>query len=289
MVYDPLTAVTTLPELLECLCCDWGYKMTEPFISNLAGHARIAAQADRYKRLREIALAQPRYGRGHSEVDKLGNQIIEMIATISVKTFTDPWPQFAQSLQNLTKRYSSENHPFGIQIQPGVGTFENHVEMGAWNGASADGRRLGTTVASDLSPSPSPADLAIDHQAVEFGLALQGFEGNGTDLMSDGAPTDFNIREDFDVQSLINVLKQFSRGASSNILTITVANPETFTEAVSSPEQYNLLRVRTGGWTNFFTSVFPVIQDQHRRRPISTPDVPKDNNVQAKCPFHQWH
>ncbi|ENX01340.1 hypothetical protein F900_01706 [Acinetobacter modestus] len=289
MVYDPLTAVTTLPELLECLCCDWGYKMTEPFISNLAGHARIAAQADRYKRLREIALAQPRYGRGHSEVDKLGNQIIEMIATISIKTFTDPWPQFAQSLQNLTKLYSSENHPFGIQIQPGVGTFENHVEMGAWNGASADGRRLGTTVASDLSPSPSPADLVIDHQAVEFGLALQGFEGNGTDLMSDGAPTDFNIREDFNVQSLINVLKQFSRGASSNILTITVANPETFTEAVSSPEQYNLLRVRTGGWTNFFTSVFPVIQDQHRRRPISTPDVPKDNNVQAKCPFHQWH
>ncbi|MEG0404711.1 MAG: Dyp-type peroxidase [Acinetobacter sp.] len=288
MVFDPLTAVTTLPELLECLCCDWGYKMTEPFISNLAGHARIAAQADRYKRLREIALAQPRYGRGHVDVDTLGNQIVEMIATISVKTFTDPWPKFTEFLKGLANRYGSEQHPFGIQIQPGVGTFENHVEMGAWNGASADGRRLGTTVASDLSPSPSPADLAIDHQTTEFSRALKGFEGGGTDLMADGAPTDFNIREDFGAEALIEILKQFSRGSSSNILTITVANPETFTQAVTSPEQYNLLRVRTGGWSNFFTSVFPVIQDQHRRRPMSTPDLPKERTEQAKCPFHQW-
>ncbi|WP_228151912.1 Dyp-type peroxidase [Acinetobacter seifertii] len=289
MVFDPLTAVTTLPELLECLCCDWGYKMTEPFISNLAGHARIAAQADRYKRLREIALAQPRYGRGNSEVDKLGDQIVQMIAEISVETFRKPWPQFAQSLKGLAERYGSEEHPFGIQIQPGVGTFENHVEMGAWNGASADGRRLGTTVASDLSPSPSPADLVVDHQMAEFSRALKGFDGTGTNLMADGAPTDFNIREDFGVKDLIKILKQFSQGGSSNILTITVANPETFTQAVTSPEQYNLLRVRTGGWSNFFTSVFPIIQEQHQRRPISTPDIPKEKTEQAKCPFHQWH
>ena len=289
MVFDPLTAVTTLPELLECLCCDWGYKMTEPFISNLAGHARIAAQADRYKRLREIALAQPRYGRGNSEVDKLGDQIVQMIAEISVETFRKPWPQFAQSLKGLAERYGSEEHPFGIQIQPGVGTFENHVEMGAWNGASADGRRLGTTVASDLSPSPSPADLVVDHQIAEFSRALQGFDGTGTNLMADGAPTDFNIREDFGVKDLIKILKQFSQGGSSNILTITVANPETFSEAVTSPEQYNLLRVRTGGWSNFFTSVFPIIQEQHQRRPVSTPDIPKEKTEQAKCPFHQWH
>ena len=106
--------------------------------------------------------------------------------------------------------------------------------------------------------------------------------------MADGAPTDFNIREDFGAEALIEILKQFSRGSSSNILTITVANPETFTQAVTSPEQYNLLRVRTGGWSNFFTSVFPVIQDQHRRRPMSTPDLPKERTEQAKCPFHQW-
>lgn len=288
MVFDDRNAVTTLPELLECLCCDWGYKMTEPFISNLAGDSRIAGRSDRFKRLREIALALPRYGRGHKEIDAFGNKIIEGIAKISVDTFTEPWPQMYDTLKNMATRFGSEEFPFGLQIQPGVGTFENHVEMGAWNGASADGRRLGTTVASDLSAAPSPADLPIEHQFAGFEESLAGFDGRGAELMSDGAPTDYNINENFPVEKLIHIMQQFARGKSSNILTITVANPDTFSEAVGSPEQYNLLRVRTGGWSNFFTSVFPIIQDQHRRRPVSTPvTIEKEKKAVKGCPFHQ--
>lgn len=286
MVFDDKNAVTTLSELLECLCCDWGYKMTEPFISNLAGESRIASRSERFKQLREIALALPRYGRGHQEIDTFGNTIVENVAKIAMQTFTEPWSQLYETLKGLTTRFGSEEFPFGIQIQPGVGTFENHVEMGSWNGASADGRRLGTSVASDLSPTPSPADLPIEHQEASFKESLAGFEGTGTDMMTDGAPTDYNIDENFPVEKLVEVMKQFSQGQSSNILTVTVANPDTFTKAVDSPEQYDLLRVRTGGWTNFFTSVFPTIQDQHRRRPVSTPvEVNKEKNM-AKCPFH---
>jgi len=288
MVFDDRNAVTTLPELLECLCCDWGHKMTEPFISNLAGASRIAGRSDRFKRLREIALAQPRYGRGHADIDAFGNTIVEGIAKRSISTFTEPWPQLYESLKKLATNLGTTEHPFGIQIQPGVGTFENHVEMGAWNGASADGRRLGTTVASDLSAMPSPADLPIEHQHASFEESLAGFDGIGAELMSDGAPTDFNIDEDFPVERLVRVMQQFARGQSSNILTVTVANPDTFTEATGSPEQYDLLRVRTGGWTNFFTSVFPTIQDQHRRRPVSTPEeVKKEKSMAKGCPFHQ--
>ncbi|MBI1836802.1 MAG: Dyp-type peroxidase [Flavobacteriia bacterium] len=287
MVFDEKNAVTTLPELLECLCCDWGYKMTEPFISSLAGDTRINERADRFKRLREFALNQPKYGRGHSELDALGNLIVEKVAKISVKTFTEPWPQMYDSLKSMALKFGSEEFPFGLQIQPGVGTFENHVEMGSWNGASADGRRLGTSVASDLSAAPSPADLPIEHQLAGFSESLAGFEGKGTDLMTDGAPTDYNIDENFPVEKLVQIMKQFVQGHSSNILTVTVANSETFSVAVDNPEQYDLLRVRTGGWTNFFTSVFPIIQDQHRRRPISTPvDIVKEAAKAAGCPFH---
>ncbi|WP_445721622.1 Dyp-type peroxidase [Flavobacterium sp.] len=292
MVFDEKTAVTTLPELLECLCCDWGYKMTEPFISNLAGETRIGESSDRFKRLREVALEQPRYGRGITEIDELGNEIVERIANLSVQNFTEPWPQFYETLKNMANTYGTEEHPFGIQIQPGVGTFENHVEMGAWNGASADGRRLGTTVASDLSAAPSMSDLSVEHQYAGFEEALAGFEGKGTDLMCDGAPTDFNIDEAFPAKRLQQVMRQFANGHSSNILTVTVADPNTFGDAVTQPEQYDLLRVRTGGWTNFFTSVFPIIQDQHRRRPVSTPNnVVKEETAKAAkaagCPFHE--
>ncbi|XZF15231.1 Dyp-type peroxidase [Chitinophagaceae bacterium MMS25-I14] len=288
MVFDEKNAVTTLPELLECLCCDWGYKMTEPFISTLAGDSRIAARADRFKRLREMALSLPRYGRGHHDIDTFGNTVVEGVAQIAMDTFTQPWPQMLDTLKNMATRFGSDEHPFGLQLQPGVGTFENHVEMGAWNGASADGRRLGTTVASDLSAAPSPADLPIDHQYAGFEESLAGFDGKGAEMMSDGAPTDYNIDETFPADRLVQVMQQFAQGRSSNILTITVANPHTFSKAVDSPEQYNLLRVRTGGWTNFFTSVFPVIQEQHQRRPVSTPVAAKKEEKSVKgCPFHQ--
>ncbi|WP_316820410.1 Dyp-type peroxidase [Pedobacter gandavensis] len=287
MVFDDKNAVTTLPELLECLCCDWGYKMTEPFISNLAGESRIAGRSDRFKRLRDIALSLPRYGRGHKDIDAFGNTIVEGIAEISVKTFTDPLPQMYNRLKDLAQKYGTEEYPFGLQIQPGVGTFENHVEMGAWNGASADGRRLGTTVAGDLSAMPSPADLPIEPQHAGFEKSLAGFKGKGAEMMTDGAPTDYNIDEDFPADMIVRVMKQFAEGKSSNILTITVANPETFEKAVSSPEQYNLLRVRTGGWSNFFTSVFPLVQDQHRRRPVSIPvAIEEEENAIAGCPYH---
>lgn len=159
------------------------------------------------------------------------------------------------------------------------------------NGANADGRRLGTPVASDLSATPSMADLPIDHQNAGFAESLAGFEDPGSDLMSDGAPTDYNITEDFPADRLQQIMRQFANGASSNILTVTVANPETFEEAVDQPEQYDLLRVRTGGWTNFFTSVFPSSQDQYCRRPISVPeDIVKEEAIKAAeaagCPFH---
>ncbi|WP_426577948.1 hypothetical protein ACP179_08520 [Xenorhabdus stockiae] len=91
--------------------------------------------------------------------------------------------------------------------------------------------------------------------------------------MTNGAPTDFNITEDFLHEELVKVLEHFVHGESSNILTVTVANPETFSKARNHPEMYDLLRVRMGGWTNFFTSVFPDTQEQHQRRPLSTQEA----------------
>lgn len=38
------------------------------------------------------------------------------------------------------------------------------------------------------------------------------------------------------------------------------------------PEQYDLLRVRMGGWSEYFISMFPDHQQQHQHRPISVPD-----------------
>ena len=150
-------------------------------------------------------------------------------------------------LKTMAITFESEENPFGLQIQPGVGTFENFFEMGSWNGASADGRRLGTTIASDLSAAPCPSDLPINYQYSGFKESLAGFKRRGTELMTSGAPTDYNIREDFLPEKLVEVLREFARRHSLNVLTVTVANLETLSAAVNRSEQYNLLSIRTGG------------------------------------------
>jgi pyruvate-formate lyase len=89
--------------------------------------------------------------------------------------------------------------------------------------------------------------------------------------LSDGAPSDFNIREDFPLEKLVRVLRAFADGKGSNIMTVTVANPETLQQAEQDPDQYNLVRVRMGGWTEFFCVLFPPHKAHHRRRRIYTP------------------
>lgn len=274
LVFEPTTAATSLPELVEALICDWGESMTEPFISTLAGPGRITAQAERFRELRAVAMALPKYGRGNKEIDQFGNEFLRRVADTAVAVFTKPAAPTARKMIDLANRIGTQDHPFGLQVQPGVGTFENYVEFGAMCGASADGRRSGQPLSSDLSPAPSLADLPPDHREAGFLAALRGFTGEGTNALWDIAPTDVNIRESFPVQDLERVIGAFAEGAGSNLLTVTCANPETFAAACRDPEQYDLVRVRMGGWTEFFISMFPAHQQQHRRRPLSQPDTP---------------
>ncbi|KAM7193033.1 hypothetical protein V8F20_008549 [Naviculisporaceae sp. PSN 640] len=51
----------------------------------------------------------------------------------------------------------------------------------------------------------------------------------------------------------------------------TCADLDTYKRAVEDPERYNLVRVRVGGWTEFYTTMFPAHQEQHQRRGYFTP------------------
>lgn len=274
MVFDPRTAVTSLPELVEALICDWGESMVEPFANTLAGPARIAARADRFRRLRAVATGLPRYGRGDAEVDRFGDALLSRVARAAVSVYTDPADPTAARMVSLAQRYGTAEHPFGLQIQPGVGTFENYLEFGAMCGASADGRRNGQPLASDLSPAPSPVDQPVDGRTEPLLATLAGFTGEGTAAMWNVAPTDYNIAEDFPPDALTEVIMAFASGVGSNLLTVTCADRATFEGACQDPERYDLLRARMGGWSEFFVAMFPAHQQQHLRRPVSVPDAP---------------
>lgn len=272
MVFDPESAVTSLPELVDCLLCDWGHKLVEPIVSSLIGPTRTAGKAERWRRFREIALSYPRYGLGQdAEVDALGDRVLSRIADLTVEVFREPVESTAETMIAYAEKYGTEQHPFGLLAHPGVGTFENFVAFGGGSGASADGRRLDEAIASDLSPSPAPMDREPAPARPSFSRALASYTGEGAAAIWDGAPTDFNIAEDFPFDDLVEVLRQFADGRGSNILTVTCASPETLAAAPTRPERYDLLRVRMGGWTEFFTSMFPESQQQHLRRPVAKP------------------
>ena len=52
-----------------------------------------------------------------------------------------------------------------------------------------------------------------------------------------------------------------------NMITVTCGNPNTYNEAARFPERYDLIRVRMGGWTEFYITMFDFHQNYIKRRP----------------------
>jgi len=51
-----------------------------------------------------------------------------------------------------------------------------------------------------------------------------------------------------------------------SLVIVTCANPDTFSKAQRNPEQYDLIRVRTGGWSEFYIAFFTAHQKHQERR-----------------------
>ncbi len=275
LVFDPATAVTSLPELRECLLCDWGYDMIETLQNATAGPERAELRAMRFKQLRETALALPRFGSGHAEIDAFGGKVASRLGEIFMDTLERPAeavsPDFAERLRQLEDRYSLPGRPrFAFKLTPAYGTFEDYYGLGLGTGASADGRRKGATLSSNFSPMPSPSDRSPEPRPRDIFTALRGWNGGTFDLARNiPGPIDIDIREDFPKDVLIDVIRAFGRGELGfNILTVSCSNVETLKRAIEYPERYDLLRLRMGGWSEFFVSMFPAHQQQHLRRPL---------------------
>ena len=269
MVYDPATAVTTLPELLDCLINDWGYTMVEPYQSQLLGPADAMERGRRYQQLREVALALPKWGSGDPEVDAVGSWMMEKMVGLCVSVIRKPAPPLRSQLEQIAARFGA----FEFVVTPGVGTFEGYVGDGLPCGASADGRRNGMPIASDLSPSPAPQDLPAAPAFRNIYQSLKSWQIDAIDKgLSNASPVDMNIAEDFPLEDLKKFVKAYARSETgSNLITLTCADLATYQAAVGDPERYNLVRVRMGGWTEFYSSMFPMHQEQHQRRQYFTP------------------
>ncbi len=277
MCFDQATAITTLSELVQALLCNWGENVIDPLVhpTVLAGDATRASQAaTRFRQLRSIALSLPRWGRGNADIDTFGNTICQRVAEIAVRVMAQPRDGLADQYRRKAMAYGTPAHPFGgFCMQPGVGTFASYVEQGLGCSASADGRLSGQPLGTDMSPAPSPLDLpATDasQQRVDGVRALKGIRATDAFGFANGAPVDLNIDEHMGESRLVGILDAFVDGDGSNILTVTTADQATFLAAANSPESFDLLRVRMGGWTEMFVAMHATHQKVHPRRPYST-------------------
>jgi pyruvate-formate lyase len=264
----------TLAELTTCLATDWGARLL-PVVGGEVPAFGPSVPRARIDEIRGLCLAEPRFGHGVEVVDRRGWWLLENF--VECVREAREHPLHAAAFTRLEARYDRPGCPFTLHLAPGVGTFEQYVFSGSFNGASADGRRAGTSIASDLSPAPVPNDLPaaaevdgrlIHARSSPLAASLQSYRHAVMQHLGDGAPVDYNLPEGFSEEALVAVLRRFANGEGGSICTFTVADPATFVAAQRDPDAHNLVRVRMGGWTEFFVTLFPDHQEQHKRRPL---------------------
>lgn len=264
----------TLEELTTCLATDWGHRLLDQGGRITPAFGPYVAPA-RIQQIRALCMAQPKFGGGTETVDSKAWWLMETFTACIAEALAHP--MHVESFARLAHTYGSSDHPFTIAIAPGVGTFEQYVFSGTFAGASADGRRSSAPIASDLSAAPIHSDQPatclvgdkLEH-ARQFGLidSMRTYRHEVMKHFGDGAPVDYVLPENYPPGKLAEAIGEFARGKGGSICTFTVADPATLAAAQADPERYNLVRVRMGGWTEFFVALFPDHQEQHKRRPI---------------------
>ncbi|MGE3801353.1 MAG: Dyp-type peroxidase [Candidatus Kapaibacterium sp.] len=269
LVFDDESALCSLPQLLLSLQCDWGYDMKPPFYTTTEGAARREADSDFFKQLREAALALPKFGiNSDPALRELADEVITTCVQIVHDTLKNPLPEIAAGYEKLKQKYGTPERPFEFTITPGIGTFEDNVGLGLGFGATANGRRNTQPIAADFTAMPQPPDLPFQARTTNAFVSLNDWNmqsiGHG---LANGAPNDLNIAENFPEDKLCELIEAFAKSElGSNMMTITCADPSTYEQAMEYPERYDLVRNRTGGWSEFFIAMFDFHQEYIRRR-----------------------
>ncbi|KAK2570558.1 putative dehydratase PflD [Acropora cervicornis] len=275
LCFDHDSAVFSLSEMVRCLKCDWGYNIQEPFHDHLAGSTRGQRLSDTYKEARERALLLPKFGTEegaeNADIKSITSWLAEEVSTVIKKVARDaPAGQPLKAhIDGLKKKYSVPGAKWDVLLPTGSGTFEGYVGWGQSCAASADGRRAGTPIASDIAACITPFDKPATAKSCDVYKSMKCWDMRSINVgFANGAEVGLKIAENFKESDMVTLLKNYADGnvIGGNILTIICANPDTFANAQLNPEKYDLIRVRTGGWNEFYITFFTAHQKHLERR-----------------------
>ena len=185
-------------------------------------------------RLREEC---PKFGNDDDRVDVLARRIAR---------------HFCRSVMRHPTRWGN-----GRGNWPGIYSFgQTHVHMGRATSATADGRKAGTPISFNLSPTPGCAHSGPTAEVKSVAkLDFRLVSGGGTyDLKLD--PNSIS-----DAANLEALLRTYLELGGMQVQ-LNVVDRATLLEAQTCPEEFGDLLVRVTGYSAHFTSLEKEIQDE---------------------------
>ncbi|MBO5653278.1 MAG: hypothetical protein J6S44_03590 [Clostridia bacterium] len=159
---------------------------------------------------------------------------------------------------DAVKGIFGENMMLWDHMMPGTFSYSNHARLGAELGATFDGRHAGTSYSDGCGPVQGrdvngPTAMILSMTSWDQSALLGGMVVNikfGKENMNE------RKREEF--ISLVRVFME--RGGIE--LQVNVVDRATLLDAQRNPEAHKDLIVRIGGYSDYFTRISPVLQQE---------------------------
>ena len=198
-------------------------------------HRILMADLEGHQALRErIVNRLPHFGNNEPETDGLMQTVSGMAA---------------RSCEGLSSLH-------GDKAVPGMYSYLEHVRKGEQTPATPDGRRAHTAFSAAASPVQgrdiSGTTAAILSSTCWNQLPFMGGVAINLTLQPEGAQTRENLK------AIIKTL--IARGGLQ--LQVSCVAKETLLAARDDPSSYRNLLVRIGGYSDYFTSLSPAVQDE---------------------------
>jgi pyruvate formate-lyase/glycerol dehydratase family glycyl radical enzyme len=196
------------------------------------------------ERIRQLLLNYaPKYGNDDDYVDEL---------------LTEAYSCYIRELENhVTTRHN--RGPIGCRYYAGTSSISANVPSGSVVPATPDGRKAFTPLAEGCSPTSGTDRLGPT--AVFKSVSKLPTEKILGGVLLNQKLSPSSIRNDRDKQKLISILRTFFSIMKGWHVQYNIIDRETLLAAKKDPENYRDLVVRVAGYSAFFTTLSPDMQD----------------------------
>ena len=162
----------------------------------------------------------------------------------------------AMVFADIARVSSGRANTRGGRYEASLFSFRSFANMGAKTGATPDGRKAG----EHLSPGMSPSPIGLG-QECSIGQVIRALEPLDLTLYPVVAVLDVKLPASCPAEKLVPVIKRFVASGGS-VLQPNVVSPEMLIEAREHPEHHPDLVVRVSGYSAFFNTLSPAVQDE---------------------------